>query len=97
MSDIVVIQGSTEYLYADVTSNIELDTQTVEMAYATTIDAVSAWTTAAWQGTAGTERTARALFTFADAGNFHVFVRITDNPEIPILDAGNLKVKVFTK
>lgn len=94
MSDVEVTLGSVEYLYADVTSNLTLDTQPVEMAYATTIDSVSAWETATWEGAAATARTAKALFTFDAVGTFTVFVRITDNPEVPIVEAGKLKVTV---
>lgn len=93
-TEIEMEKGSIEYLYADVTSDIALDQQAVEIAIAPTVQ-TAVWLTAAWTGDAGNDRTCRVLLdgTLA-AGKYMIFVKIHDNPEIPIIKAGSLKVKV---
>lgn len=92
MSETTIVLGSKEYLYVDLTADQSLVDQTVEVAITTGVaDAV--WQPAEWQGQAGLSRSARILLdgTLA-AGRYNVFVRLTDLPEVPILNAGKLRV-----
>lgn len=93
-TEIEMEQGSIEYLYADVNSDIVLDEQPVEMAIATTVT-TAVWKSAAWVGDAGLARSARLLLDGTlTAGKYQVFVKVHDAPEVPIIHAGTLKVKV---
>jgi hypothetical protein len=98
MSNRVIIQGTIEYLDVVVTADENL-AGTVELSF----DQGTTWTAAAWLGTAATTRTARLLLdTTATTGtppvlvwpegNYPVWVRLTDTPEIPIVSAGSLRV-----
>lgn len=92
MSEIEIPYGSREFLYADVTADVTLDAQVVEIGVGRTVTDAT-WLAAGWQGDAGTTRSARALLDGTLAlGKWSVFVRITDNPEIPIIHAGVLRV-----
>lgn len=92
-TEIEMEKGSIEYLYADVVSDVTLDQQVVEMALAETLASVT-WLPAAWMGASGLARTARVLLdgTVAE-GKYQVFVKIHDNPEVPIIKAGTLRIK----
>lgn len=93
-TEIEMEQGSVEYLYADVVSNTVLGTQPVEFAIATTVT-TAVWKAGAWEGDPGQARTARVLLDGTlPAGKYQIFVKVHDNPEIPIIKAGTLKVKV---
>jgi hypothetical protein len=94
VSEIVVTVGSVEYLYADVTADRELDSQPVEMAVDTN-PASADWAEATWVGDPGLTRSCRILLdgTLA-AGKYSVYVRITDTPEVPVVKAGVLRVRV---
>jgi hypothetical protein len=98
MSNRAIIQGTIEYLDVTVTADVNL-TGVVELSF----DQGTTWTAAAWLGTAATTRTARLLLdTTATTGtppvplwpegNYPVWVRLTDAPEIPIVSAGSLRV-----
>lgn len=96
MSDttIEVPQGTVEYLYADVVADRTLNSQPVEIGLGTTVTAAT-WDDAQWTGASGTSRSCRILLDGSQvAGRYAIFVRITDTPEIPIIKAGYLKVKV---
>lgn len=91
MSDRVIVRGTAEYLTLTVVGNVTLDAQAVEFSF----DKVT-WITAAWQGSSGTTRKARIFLEEDDlptATSNKVYVRITDDPEIPILIAGTLIVR----
>jgi hypothetical protein len=91
MSQRTIIRGSIEYLEVTVTCDFTLNTQPVEFSFDQTV-----WRTATWQGSAGTTRTARLLLDSSNtpAGrSATIWVRITDDPEIPILDAGRLNIR----
>ena len=88
-----IIQGSKEYLYVDITADQALDDQPVEVAVTTARPAVDSWQAATWVGDVGTSRSARILLDgLLTVGAYTVWVRLTDNPEVPILNAGRLKI-----
>lgn len=82
--------GTTEYLSVTVRAPVALDAQAVAFSFDGTT-----WITAAWTGTASTTRTARAL---VNAGNMPavgvhtLYVRVTSDPEIPVISAGQVTV-----
>lgn len=81
-------RGTTEYLTGTVTADVTLDTQPV----AVTFDKTT-FVTAAWTGTAGTTRGWQVLLTDTNLpvnNQSFVYVRVTDNPEIPLFRAGIL-------
>lgn len=84
---------SKEYLKAPVTASVELDTQTVEVAFLPTAqtapDGTTSWLAAEWAGGPGTTRDWRILIgpgTTAElgTGQHAVWVRVTDVTETPI-------------
>jgi hypothetical protein len=82
--------GTVEYLSVSVTADVTLDTQPVEFSFDR-----STWHAATWLGTAGTTRSAQVLLdetNLPSVGNWPVFVRVTDSPEIPVMLAGGIKV-----
>ena len=94
MTEVEIPEGSVEYLFADVTADQTLDAQPVEIGVGRTVD-TAAWEAATWLGDAGTTRTARILLDGTlEVGKHLVFVRVTDNPEVPIVKAGVLRIKV---
>lgn len=93
MSDVEMVTGSVEYLHVDVTCDVVLDQQPVEIGLGSTVDKAT-WTSAAWEGDAGTTRTCRILLDGSlAASKYNVFVKIHDTPEIPIVRAGVLRIK----
>lgn len=84
-------QGTVEYVKTPVTSDVTLDAQIVTIS----IDGKATWLPAVWTGSPGTQRTARTSspVTFDTTGYRHVFVKVTDTPEIPIMYAGRIKVE----
>lgn len=86
-----ILRGSTEYLEVTVTSTITLDAQPVAFSFDR-----ETWLPAEWTGTAGTTRTARALVSDANLPQPRsvtpVYVRVTDNPEAPVINAGTLSI-----
>ena len=94
MSHIVMPVGSVEYLFADVSADQTLISQPVEIGLGTSLTTVT-WSTASWIGDVGTTRTARILLDGTlTAGRYLIFVRITDDPETPIVKAGVLTLQV---
>lgn len=85
-------RASFEYLSIPVSANVTLS-QTVQVAITRDQPEAGDWQTATWQGSAGTTRTARIgpIGPLA-TGDWLVFVRITDSPEIPVLLAGSLLI-----
>lgn len=83
--------GSIEFLKASITSDVELNAQTVQIS----IDGKATWLPAVWVGTVGTTRTARtsSVVTWSTRGSFFVFAKIGDNPESPIVKCGRVDVK----
>jgi hypothetical protein len=87
---VLIPQSSTEYVKTPVTCSVTLDTQTVEIS----IDSKATWLPAVWTGSPGTQRTARTAdpVVFSTIGLHHVYVRVTDAPEVPVMSAGTIKV-----
>lgn len=82
-----IYKGSVEYLSVTVTADVTLDAQPVAISFDRTT-----WVACTWQGTAGLTRTASVLANDANlpATNSPVFVKVTDSPEVPIVNAGTL-------
>lgn len=92
MSEVKVVAGSVEYLYADIRADHNIGTQAVAMSVSTS-EAPGTFATAEWVGTPGKYAAARVLLDGSlTAGLYHVFVKITDTPEIPIIYVGRLRV-----
>lgn len=83
-------QGTVEYVKTPVTASVSLDAQTVVIS----IDNKATWLPAVWTGDVGPVRTARTSnpVTFSTKGPMHVYVKVTDTPEIPIMNAGLIQV-----
>lgn len=81
-----------EYLGVTVTANVVLDSQPVSIAF----DRDGTWHPATWIGVAGTTRTAQVLVNDSiiptSRSATSVYVRVTDNPEVPIIRAGQLEI-----
>lgn len=92
MSEVKVVEGSVEYLYADIRADHSIGTQAVAMSVSATTTP-NTFTDAEWVGDPGKYAAARLLLDGSlAAGLYHVFVKITDSPEIPIIYAGRLRV-----
>lgn len=90
MTTRVLYRGTQEYLDVPLTSDAEL-TGAVEISFDR-----ETWLTAEWVGDVGTTRTARILVTPNNTpavSSTDVFVRFTDNPEIPIISAGQISIR----
>jgi hypothetical protein len=85
-----------EYVHAPVTSDVDLDMD-VEMSIREPGED-HVWLPAEWTGEVGTTRTARTAapvdFSIGNypASSYDVCVRLTDSPEVPIVDAGDLTI-----
>lgn len=85
-----MIHGTKEYLEVVLTCDVSLNTQPVEISF----DGLT-WTAADWIGDPGLTRTARILLdtnTLEPRSEYGVYARITDDPEVPIIYAGDLDV-----
>jgi hypothetical protein len=94
-------RGTIEYVKALVKADVTLDdTVSVSLSLSTGNDSIGyvhTWLTGAWEGAAGTQRTARtaSAVTFDSAypkGTYSLFVKLTDSPEIPLINAGTVRV-----
>lgn len=85
----IVYRGSTEFLDVEVTASVQLDDDTP---VAFSFDNRVTWLEAAWEGSPATTRTASLLVDDELLGtkSTTVYVRITDNPEVPIVNAGTV-------
>lgn len=84
-----LIAGSIEYLVVSVTSDTLLDSQPVAFSF----DHDQTWVPAVWQGSAASNRNVSVLLDGTmPVGMYQVNVRITDTPEIPIMNAGPLYI-----
>lgn len=92
MTSPTFVAGSVEYITVTVTS----DTTLADIVgVAISMDNGSTWLPCTWQGTAGRTRKARtnSPFTFGGPGHsVEVLVRLIDDPEVPIVQAGRLTV-----
>jgi hypothetical protein len=83
--------GTLEYVSATVTADVSLDAQAVTIS----IDSGATWLPATWVGSPGTTRKVRTSnpVSFAvKAAWRQVLIKIVDNPEIPIVEAGSIRV-----
>lgn len=85
-------EGNEEFLEYEVTANVELDAQTVEI----TLDRVT-YLEAEWIGDPGNTRSCRTVLPVTNANlpgpqAFEVFIRITDTPEVPLFLAETINV-----
>jgi hypothetical protein len=90
-SDWVYARGTVDYLQAEVETRngVVLDTQVVEMSF----DGTN-WVTGTWLGVAGTTRVVEALMDFGDyRATYHVRVRVTNTPAMPIFYVGTVEVR----
>lgn len=94
--------ASTEYLHGLVTASVTLDTQAVEVAFVTPSNAfptdATAWISAAWIGDPGTSRNWQILIgpsstTILASGAYAVWVRVHDEPEIPVRKHDTLTIQ----
>lgn len=91
-SEVEVIQGSREYLYADIRADRTLNTQVVELSISP-VNTPMGWITATWVGTPGKFRAAQIMLDGTLIPDlYYVFARITDSPEVPIIAVGRLRV-----
>jgi len=83
-------RGSVEYVEVEITSDNVLDAQPVEFSFEPSV-----WLSATWQGAPGTSRVARVLMDFGTLyrGTYTLRVRITDAPEVPIIDVTQIEVR----
>lgn len=94
MSDTVIEipVGSIEYLYADIEGDVVLDAQPVAIGLGGAPNTTT-WREAGWIGIAGTARTARVLLDGTlGVASYPIWVKVTDNPEVPIIHCGKLKI-----
>lgn len=94
MTDVQILErGATEFVTADFTASVNLDTQPVHFSF----DNKQTWLAGAWTGAVATTRTCRLLVvvntTLPTPGFYPVHVRVTDNPEIPVRQAGAIEVR----
>lgn len=86
------VLGTVEYLDAQITADVTLD-DAEPVAFTFDRDTFH---DAEWIGVAGTTRTCRLLVDDsmlpAGAQTVEVFVRITDNPEVPLIPQGSLEI-----
>lgn len=98
MSDLTIPRGSVEYVTATVTADVALtDATTVRLAL-TRRGEDHDWIDAAWTGAEGTTRACRTsnpvtFDTDTIPGDLvDVFIQLTDSTEIPIIEAGTIKI-----
>jgi hypothetical protein len=89
---------STEYARVNITGDVTLSTQTVELAFMSdrsTEPGSGDWHSATWLGSSGTSRDAGVLVGPAAlvlTGTVYVWFRVTDTPEIPARYAGTITI-----
>lgn len=85
-------KGTKEFVTVTLTSNVTLDSQTVEFS----IDDEATWLDAEAVGVAGNVRKYRHLFLPEEIENVNgvveLLVRVTDDPEVPIFPVGSLTI-----
>jgi hypothetical protein len=86
--------GSVEHLTATVSAEVTLTTQTV----AFSVDHGATWLPGEWLDTAATTRRARTVTPLTMAATtppraVTVYVKVTDAPEVPVMQAGTFIVR----
>lgn len=93
-----IYASTIEYIRSSVTASVTLDAQVVEMQLTAKTPTGSppqtpvSWQAAAWVGAAGTTRTCRSLFGPLNPGQYDLWVRVTDTPEVPVRVSGTVTV-----
>ena len=90
---------SVEYARVRLTADVELTSQTVELAFLASYSTEPSggdWVAATWLTAAGTTRTAGVLVgpgqhVLAE-GRWYVWYRLTDTPEVPARRAGQISI-----
>lgn len=100
MSTASIPAVSVEYVHVPITSDTTLDEQVVELAFIKTgtPSADTEWFAAEWEDTAALERTCRLLVgpgtgVVLAAGSWTVWVRVTDSVEVPVREAGRIRIQ----
>lgn len=91
---------SIDYVYVDVTADVDLNAQPVAMAFLPDTEkptALTTWTAAAWTGGVGKTRPARILVgpgkpVQLTPDVYRVWVKVTDSVVAPVLPAGLVEV-----
>jgi hypothetical protein len=89
-------RGTVEFVSATVTADVTLNAQTVKIAISR--GDTHTWLDAIWVGASGTTRKARTQSpitfdaTTYPASTYGVYVKVTDDPEVPVIRAGNLTI-----
>lgn len=90
---------SVEYARVRLTADVELNSQTVELAFLSSYTAEPSggdWHAATWLTPAGTTRTAGVLIgpgaLVLAEGTWNVWWRLTDTPEVPARKAGRITI-----
>jgi hypothetical protein len=88
--EMIYYRGTLEYVTVEIEADHLLDTQEVEISLRPGV-----WLPAVWISSPAITRRARALVDFADfyKGKYHVKVRVSDSPEIPIFEVGIIEVR----
>lgn len=92
VSSRIVYDGSEVYIETTITADVELDAQTVTIS----VDDGTTWLTAAWQGDAGTTRTARTSSVvdidtaLPVKGIYAVKAKVDDGTETEVIRCGGL-------
>ena len=88
----VMYRGTIEYLEVTVTADVQLTGQPVYFSF----DQVT-WTAGEWDGEPGLTRTARILLgedvPLPTKSSVAVYLKVTDSPEVPIMNAGILVIR----
>lgn len=89
-------RASVEYLSVEVEGDVDLD-MVVELAVTPLSEQPEAgdWVSASWTGDLAPTRIARVDPDDVDGlapATYRVWVRLTDNPEVPVVEAGRLKI-----
>jgi hypothetical protein len=99
MPKISIPRGSVENLHTPVTADVSLTVaMTVAIAIGRNSDGTYTWLTSEWEGDEATTRTAvtSTPVTFSAANyplrNYTVYVKVTDTPEVPVIEAGQLVI-----
>lgn len=85
-------RDSKEFLHVPITTPQESDLSTVQLAVLTspTRPTTDDWAAAVWNE--ATREAVLLVGPYADPGVMGVWVRVTDNPEVPVFLAGNIAV-----
>lgn len=96
MATVKMERESEEYLRVSVTASVTLSFQPVELAITSGAERPSTWMPGEWEGEPASTRIARVEPGWAIGlapGTYVVWARVTDAPEIPVINAGKLALR----